>query len=441
MNNFLTDKSGVSLIVATIFTAVMMLIVASLAQVTIATIRNISNFNFSDMAENIAMGASQIAYQFAQDNAVGTNAKIDGSNTTYVEMDDYIKFIEKFGVACANIDSDPNPTVKKPCAGFRVIGRTEDQAVLEMKGDNTLYNYSVPAVYKDDEGNLQSTGSAASECKDAFNADDPCHWNKLYLNDATEIPLYVEGPSVTPFSQIKIRVRSPCGEFKFDEAKVKYECTENVELYPKVSAGSQGNPSPFRKIDKDKVLVQWLILGGDGMVMAGDESKLDEDKQTNVRPKPKINGDGSITDKNTEISAGRINDAKGFAGGNGPLKDFLGNYVVLDEKYSGMYLNEESIKFKDLIDSKSQLKLYFNLVGTPRREDNNDDSALEFTKDQLNDSKYFLPYLEYQILTDEPIADSTTSLFGWAEIADFYKTSEGKRTFPVTTEPFTLGNL
>ena len=100
------------------------------------------------------------------------------------------------------------------------------------------------------------------------------------------------------------------------------------------------------------------------------------------------------------------------------------------------------MSFKDLIESKLPLKLYFNLVGTPRREDSGDSDAnpaLEFAKDQLNNSKYFLPYLEYQILTDEPIADSKTSLFGWAEISDFYKTSDGKRTFPVTTSPLFLG--
>ena len=70
------NNSGVSLIVATIYTAVMMLVIASLAQVTIATIRNIGNFNFSDMTQYLAYGTSQIADQFAHDNLVGANAKI-----------------------------------------------------------------------------------------------------------------------------------------------------------------------------------------------------------------------------------------------------------------------------------------------------------------------------------------------------------------------------
>lgn len=407
------NNSGVSLIVATIYTAVMMLVIASLAQVTIATIRNIGNFNFSDMTQYLAYGTSQIADQFAHDNLVGANAKIGGSSETYVEMDEYIKFLEKFGVDCT-----------KPCVGFRVVGSAESNA--KVSGLNTSY-YSVPAAYKDGD-KIKGTGSAAEECKDQGNADDPCHWNKLYLNDATEIPLYVEGSWATAFSQIKIRVRSPCGEFKDSK------CGENVELYPKVSDVQN---SPFRTIEKDKVLIQWLILGGDGMVMAGDESNFNKNKQTNVRPIAENKSDGSITDENTEISSGRINNAKGAGGG----KYFLGDYIVLDEKYSGMYLDKNPISFKDLIGSKSQLKLYFNLVGTLRREDDNDNSDLEFTNDQLNKSEYFLPYLEYQILTDEPIADSKTSLFGWAEISDFYKTSDGKRTFPVTTQPFVLGNL
>ena len=82
------------------------------------------------------------------------------------------------------------------------------------------------------------------------------------------------------FSQIKIRVRSPCGEFKDSK------CSENVDLYPKIPMLSDINKSPFRKIDKDKVLIQWLILGGDGMVVARDEAPPDKNYWRKIRPKP-----------------------------------------------------------------------------------------------------------------------------------------------------------
>ena len=122
------------------------------------------------------------------------------------------------------------------------------------------------------------------------------------------------------------------------------------------------------------------------------------------------------------------------------VENIFGDYIVLDEKYSGMYLDKK-ISFKDLIGSKSQLKLYFNLVGTLRREDDNDNSDLEFTNDQLNKSEYFLPYLEYQILTDEPIADSKPACSDGRRYLIFIKHRTGKELFPVTTQPFVLGNL
>ncbi|MBI4994660.1 hypothetical protein HZC21_03385, partial [Candidatus Peregrinibacteria bacterium] len=165
MKKIFNDNSGVSLIVATIFVSVMMLVAAGLAQVTIATIRNIGDFNFSEMTQYLAFGSSQIAGQFANDKPVGENVKIDGSNATYAEMDDYIKFLEKFGVECG-----------KQCVGFRVVGSAETNAQVKVSGLNTSF-YSVPAAYKDDKGNLKSTGSAAEECADPENADDPCHWN------------------------------------------------------------------------------------------------------------------------------------------------------------------------------------------------------------------------------------------------------------------------
>ena len=79
-----------------------------------------------------------------------------------------------------------------------MVGSTESDAKVFASGLNAFY-YSVPAAYKDDKGNLKSTGSAASECKDVENADDPCHWNKLYPDDATEIPLYIESSGAMAF--------------------------------------------------------------------------------------------------------------------------------------------------------------------------------------------------------------------------------------------------
>ena len=96
---------------------------------------------------------------------------------------------------------------------------------------------------------------------------------------------------------------------------------------------SSGKNSPFRKIDKDKILIYWQMLGGEkGTVFAMD----DYNEKQKERPEPKLIN-GIPIDKNTEISAGRINDAKGAGGG----KYFLGNYIVLDEKYSGMDLNKK----------------------------------------------------------------------------------------------------
>lgn len=406
-------KSGVSLIIAIIFVSVLMLVTAGLAEVNLAAIKNRANKTWSDRAKDLSAGALELAYYFADGkvgaNATSEDAKNDG--TFKKTWDEYTAFLQPLGVECAD------------CAGFRIIGRSEaskNEGLLQIGDSGSLY-YSVPAAYMDG-GEIKGTGSAAEKCENPTDADDPCHWNRIYVNDIVDVPLYYMDSSgvksLSKTDKFKLRVRAPCENYKDNCAT-----NERVELYPKAVSKNEYATAPFGDPKKDKVLIQWLIRGLDNSgetLFARDVL----DKDTKKRPLPSDNttpDSKNFVGLNTEISGGRINDANEALS---PASLPLSNFIMLEQYYWGMYANKGLGKIWEFIKNLSKPTLRLNLIGQPRK---------------LNNES--VPYLEYQILTDKPIADSKVTLFGWAEIADSYKEFKAEKYLPIMEGGLVLGNL
>lgn len=417
MKNISNDNSGVSLIVAIIFVSVLMLLTANLAQVTITTIQNISNADFSQKTQYIAFGASDIAYQFSADNALGKNAEINGSSEPYDELNDYIDFLEKFSVSCAD------------CVGFRVIGSGEknpngNYGLLKIGGTGSEY-FSVPSAYIDENSVTVGTGNAAAKCENPDDADDPCHWNRIYVNDTVDVPLYyVDESGITQKlgenDKFKLRVRAPkC------EDPMAPECANGrIELYPEVISNQveyDAHPEySYNDPKKDKVLIQWLIsdLDTGETLFANDNLVKNKFGNNTRRPFPNNSKPELFAGNNTEISGGRINDANDDS-------LILKNFIVWEQDHKGMDLKKIDISINDFLKNLTKPTLRLNLIGQPRKQ--SDQSSV--------------PYLEYQILADEPIADSKVTLFGWATISDFYKKFKVEKYLPKTGGGFVLGNL
>ena len=140
-------------------------------------------------------------------------------------------------------------------------------------------------------------------------------------------------------------------------------------------------------------------------------------------------------DKNTELSAGRINDAKSGADiGN------LDQFIVLGKTHQGTEIvpgggfpPPRPIEDFDVTHPIFSL----SMVDIPRRNTVEGDPYDPVT-DDINLSKFDIPYLEYQILSSNPISDFKSDVIGFAEFGGFRKEIRRSLKHPETLGGFVL---
>lgn len=419
------DKKGVSLIIAIIYVSAFLLVIAGLAEANLRTIRAIGNREMQGKAEYLSQSAVELAAYWGGAHNEGENTAdiLDPTERNKIFSPLY-KAAKELGFANCE---------KEKCAEFEVYSRAD--ATQKINALNTSW-FSAP---------IKDTGDAAKDCtmneKDPNFADDQCNWNRLYVGKSVDIPLYYkdnQGKIQILNGDFKLRMRAPlCKDLK-QEPKAYCDINARLILYPNVTLLKD---KPFRNFDKDAVLVQWIIsdLNGTSSLVASDRA---DKRDSNLR---------SLTgqEQSTEISGGRVNDANP---NTTPAFD-LTNFVVLETKYEGKNLTEgkkskkgfEIIKsfIQDIAVKNGKPVLHLSLVGQPRKiyDQEAGDISLELKGKELDNKDRDVPFLEYQLLAESPIADSKSNLRAWAELGAFRReiTKEFKRAG--TLGGFTLENL
>ncbi|MEK7523736.1 MAG: hypothetical protein AAB588_01770 [Patescibacteria group bacterium] len=397
-----------SLIIAMLFATAFMLLLAGMAQSQLAVIRNIANRENADKTRALIESVEELASYAASKHFSGWNSTAE--SVAELEQEAW-ESAREMGYTSCDTTNAANGT--KPCAGFSVQGRGDAGTRINFNG--TQY-YSVPTPDYDGS-KLIGTGSAAkadsqglSACdpatyKDGTQANDPCFWDRLNVGQTVEIPLYYEDASGVvqninlATSTFKLRVRTPCDNAGYEEVA---GC-RRVELFPRVSTTTDS----YRNVKKDKVLIQWMITGEDKTLLASDA------ETGGVR-------DDRLFKNNTELSAGRINDAMSPNDGR-----YLSDFLVLQEDHKGTQLagsEKEEPLIKAFNSPNSTLRL--SLVGQPRR--NVYDSTQYNPERHANDRAFDIPYLEYQLLvicntSGCAPSDSKAILSGWVQIGGFSK--------------------
>lgn len=411
------NTSGVSLLIAIIFMCFFMLLMADMAQTQLRVIQSMRNRDIEGKVRYLAEGAQEMAALWVHTGLVGGN----GSSTTEEPaMREYeqplLDIANEAGYTNCNVDP------ANPCVGFSVQGRSLDTQTVRLDG---VTYFSVPT---------KGTGDARSECDWPASypdqtANDGCNWNKLSMGQSVEIPLYYEDETgvrkltLDTGTDFKLRVRTPC----YDSRRLeRFEATsstcERAVLFPMVAATNF-----YRKIDKDPVLVQWMITdaGGDEALVAADAKDPDVAIHPNER-KPN-------SYENTEITGGRINDAAEFFGRPGELMD---DHVVLqkvypfrawdpDYNYKGNKVNMERIRgtedIQDFVNRVPRPILRLTLVERPMRDADGVPGTDEI---DWNDWHLNVPYLEYQLLTTGmhvSVSDTKSFVRSWAKFGDYEK--------------------
>lgn len=396
---FVKNSSGVSLIIAIIFVSAFMLVMAGLFEARLRVIQAVGNREQEAKARYLAESAAELASYAAATHGAGWNlaegADADLEGALWAAA-------QNLGISSCGAAVSGAATAMTPCSRMQVIGRPEAETV-RIDGAGPSY-FSIP---------MAGTGNAGEHCILASapnDADEACNWNRLFVGQTVEIPLYYMDNSgvtqkldVNPAGDFLLRIRAP--------AATGSGAAE--ELFPLLT-----NASAYRHIEKDPVLVQWTISGtstGPGGQVVG-RTLVARDRKEGLNSPYRF----QASNENTEISGGRINEAR-IAGSD------LNDFIVLRKNHQGWDITSRGGRdprtitaFLDVVEN-SVLRL--SLVGQPRR---NTSGGATFNPDDsihINNSDFDIPYLEYQLLTDSnnPVSDSKQIVIGWAEFGGFRK--------------------
>jgi len=220
-------------------------------------------------------------------------------------------------------------------------------------------------------------------------ADFSCNWNKLTFGSSqtarVALPLYYEGASdpdgdgvgdlVNPYKSgaadnLILRLRTPCLPCVYDKGDVKLGVNRECKQGANPTICEDGERYVLDTLTDDKVVVQWQLSG-----------KCEDDvgtKDCSVLP---IAGD-----KKSAIFESAINLAKGYGTYKIIDNETIGNDVSIHPPEEVSFLWEDDIDIPPKLSKMTQPILNIFLSGS-----------------LLTDVSGNVPYLEYQLLTDEPV--------------------------------------
>lgn len=388
------SKRGVSLMLATMFVAAFLLVMAGLFDARFRALLSVAEKGNESQAAYLSESAAEIATLYAGLGGVGVDSAQLHADVRARLMSPLVAAAAAMGVdACANGD----------CVNFEVKGRTAEPIRFGQRDV-----FSVPE---------KGTGSAAESCVNRDDVEDACNWNRIYVGDSVEVPLYytdaggreVRLDLAGANSYFGLRVRAPCDEYA-------EQCVRDhrIVLYPPAVP-----PSPdYLSLTKDPVLIQWTIASTDG-----SEVLLARDLKVGDRRS------GSLQE-NTEIFSGKINSTNtndlynkaievGFNG-----KALVNGQLLPPQLISG-FINRSNL-------SKV---LRLQLAGQPRRVPQDNDAF------DVNDDALFVPYLEYQVLVSGSLSEEKVAIEGTASIGNTIRSFTMDRKRKATLGGFVLENF
>ncbi|PIQ77849.1 hypothetical protein COV82_02535 [Candidatus Peregrinibacteria bacterium CG11_big_fil_rev_8_21_14_0_20_46_8] len=465
-----SHKQGVSLLIAVIFVTFFLFQVIAMGAGVLRDIRLRNTWTSARQLDLMAEAAANVGAAWAQDGGVGQNyptaAAAPGGGgvpggafpgrggfprglpqiqTEYERI--LTTIAADLGITCP---PPPRGQPQVPCWGFSVIGSSVNNLALgdtRLTLDGTSF-YSVPAPVVDLSGNIRGGGDALPECNPpAANdpnaaayqrntANDGCHWNKLMVGESVDIPLYTTtggrrtanggDPVPVPITanDLRLRVRTPCNNWN-DPAARDSGCPDagRIALWPDPDETVRHNQLPpnneFLRKSVDPVLIQWQIIDEEPN---GDVMLASETEGVNGS-RPSLNNQS--VGQNTEITAGRINAAHPLT--NNALASGLGTnpqpgwYTIIRQNYIGRSVDGQTDTIENFITSATRPVLRLSMVARPRRAYRTSIRAPggdEFDRTQhFNDSQFNVPYLEYQLLSqNEPISDPKSTVVGWVRL-------------------------
>lgn len=411
----------ISIIAIGIF-ALLMVFAISLQMTIIDTINNLKNSQNQDQAEAIANSAIRYLQWKTKDYEAGLN---DDVTCVYESMSSGIESKNSNSICDSDEFISKDAMDKKVTIDIRVKGRSEKKlrSGKSAKCDkNSEGCYVTPIPGTGDAGEnckmytpsyVGDTGASPTIPFNLANASNQldqlnysCNWNKLSFgssqSDRVAVPLYYEkallgkdGEIMNPFlasndidkkaTKLIVKLRTPCkpcaedGETP-DEDYQRKTCAATVK--DETVCADEDRYVLDAKTSND-IIVQWLINGE-------CQDANGKTETCGIMPIP--------DDKTSALYESAI------LGNNSSNTTAKSSFEVIDDRT----LAHDSNNFPDeiyLIDNSKDLNYEVKLpyISKPLL-------TLFLSKPLLTEGKHNIPYLEYQVLTDQSIGNSKSSL-------------------------------
>ena len=450
------DKSGASLVIALILSSIVMIITLNQVSIMTRLLEFTSGAQGYAMARYAADSGIELGLGAAYDKGPGWELASATSPMTYCFSPDGTSFTR-----LGPVPSDtPCPSAGRQKVQYWITGSAEDM------DPGAPARYIVPPP---------GEGSAGENCERIDNYNDPdqsvdenivkpCNWNKLHFGETVNIPLYgidASGNPINPpdlpdgsgpgLNSLTVKIRTPCVDNPYDsvtgylkgrpDAEESEWCTSSDPVV--VGVGPDARPDMEDTTsgggDPTDIIVNWQILGDCDYGPDNSNDGVCVGLAVFPPPNPPLSGDES------DINIVAINAGKGSVNipysvlGNGTLP--LTRNMVNDLNTTNLPFPHEPI---------STILSYLTLTTTNQNVLFSNTTSRTLNEPYLTlsvvspltagNSQGQVPYLEYQLEVDQPIADSFWTVHSRGSYGNYQLSRKAKKQNSTSIIEFVFQN-
>jgi hypothetical protein len=417
MKNSLGNKRGVSMIVALTILSIISIVALTSTVLLTSSVRTNTEFGNSIRADAAAESGINLGLLAVKDKGVGVD--LPPNSMCFSSDGDIVTFNDTY-LNC------PENGVQ-----YSITGQSQN---LDESESNPEDIYIIPPPGQGNAGeNCVVKSNYYIEGELANSQDLPCNWAKLHYGESVQIPLYIDtdGPEIpTPahplMDTFTLKVRTPCvGEpdlrniIDIDETGDPEAWCEDGRYLLHDEDENNYNPTD--------VIVNWQIIG---------DCDYDVDSFDGPCVGVPYSSEATAWYEESDITVKAIN----FVSGDN-------KEVLNDTRRQIIDLNTDSDdKFDEGPDLSSYLTMTDHLgflpSGTASRTLNNPVLHLSVVSPLINadDTSSYIPYIEYQLETNVPVASSFQAVSSTGMAGDFIKTLKSQKPNETTNIEFVLQN-
>lgn len=431
------NKKGVSLLVAIGISSLIIVFAIGVSKIIVSQLKSTGQTQSSNAAYYAAEAGLEIALMKMKDKEIGYNLKPN--------PDSFELSIEDGGATgrTAQIEYKVENTVRdlKSTNNYAAVSSNLFLVPSPWLGDadKSPCNREVPPL-------PANASQLTTPQLEAAALEHPCNWNRISYGETVTIPLYylddanlaVNPADSSGIKSLVLKMRTPCKDGKLDNNS--FECVNGrYELDVDLLNGDK------KIIETDDTAVNWQIIAEDFNGRAVVLLPNDQREEVSIEQ-------GSFIrkkDKNSEIAESKINKATASS---------TNKYAVLLDKGLCNFGNRGDSSLCSGKDTENFVGSLLNFLQekkqssapVPRPSNAQDWDQIKKEKPVLKftvihpltekNTATNIPYLEYQLITDKPIASNLQIVEVSAEINGFKQSLQSKNPIESSILEFVVHN-